>query len=71
MNSQWVIDIVLRPLGAVLLFGTATLIGKLVLWPMRDGPLKRRLTERLPPGKSWPWLFGIAALVMLYVIVSG
>lgn len=64
MSTQWAISIALRALAALVLFGTATIIGRLLTRRMRPGPFKEWLTREQPHG-SWTVILWLTVPVLL------
>ena len=64
MSAQWYLDIALRPIGALVLFGAATLLGRLVTRNMKPGRFREFLTKERPHG-SWTVILWLTVPVLI------
>ena len=64
MSAQWYLNIALRPLGALVLFGVATVLGRLITRRMKPGRFKEFLTKDRPHG-SWTVILWLTVPILL------
>lgn len=61
----WLLAVVLRPLGSLLLFGSALLLARL-LWPLIPSGRFRTVLYDRAIRKNHPWTFGLLGLAAIY-----